>query len=182
MSKKSTTRFLTSTLLLTSFFLSFSASANSNVWEGTPFLSFSLADQTGKIRTNQEFSGKWLVVYFYPKDKTPGCTIEAQNFTDDYAKYQALGVEIVGVSYDDIAAHKDFAETYELPFTLLADTEAQLSKAMKVDRLLPWPHASRQTFLVNPQGIIVQHFKKVKPKEHSAELLKSIRRHQENKS
>ena len=117
-------------------------------------------------------------MYFYPKDKTPGCTVEAKNFTTDYPLYQQLNTQIVGVSYDDVASHRDFAETYEMPFTLLADTDAELSKALKVDRLLPWPHAGRETFLVNPQGVIVEHFSDVKPDSHSVELLKSLKKHQ----
>ena len=84
----------------------------------------------------------------------------------------------MGVSYDDVSSHKEFADLYEMPFSLLADTDAQLSKAMKVDRILPWPHASRQTFLVNPQGIIVHHFKEVKPSKHSQELLMMLKQKQ----
>jgi thioredoxin-dependent peroxiredoxin len=153
------------------FLISFNVLANTNQWEGVPLNAFKLLDQSGTTRTNEEFLGKWMVLYFYPKDKTPSCTVEAQNFTRDYPHYQKLNTQIVGVSYDDVASHQDFAETYEIPFVLLADTESQLSKAMKVDRILPWPHASRQTFLINPQGVIVHHFPDVTPSEHSAELL-----------
>ena len=161
--------------------LAFNLNAATNVWEGTPLQSFSLLDQTGKNRTEKDFTGKWLVLYFYPKNKTPGCTVEAQNFTDDYAKYQKLGADIVGVSYDDIDSHKDFAETYEIPFTLLADTDAKLSKALKVDRVLPWPHASRQTFIINPEGVIVEHIEKVKPQTHSEQVLTKLKHHQSQK-
>ncbi|MCW8877777.1 MAG: peroxiredoxin [Kangiellaceae bacterium] len=166
-----------SILILVIALFTLNLSAAPNVWEGTPLKSFSLQDQSGKNRTDKDFSGKWLILYFYPKDKTPGCTIEAQNFTDDYAQYQKLGVEIVGVSYDDVDSHKDFADTYEIPFTLLADTDAKLSKAMKVDRILPWPHASRQTFIINPDGIIVEHIENVKPKIHSQQLLTKLEQH-----
>ena len=144
-------------LVLIALLFSMNLQANSNQWEGLPLTAFSLQDQTGKVRSNGDFKGKWLVLYFYPKNKTPGCTVEAQNFTDDYPKYEALNAEIVGVSYDDVDSHKDFADTYSMPFTLLADTDAKLSKALKVDRILPWPHASRQTFLINPEGVIVHH-------------------------
>lgn len=163
---------ITSALISTLIFVfSLQVTANTNKWEGTPLPQFSLSDQDGKLKTNKDLLGKWQIVYFYPKDKTPGCTIEAQNFTDDFAKYQSLGVNIVGVSYDDVASHRDFADTYEIPFTLLADTDAKLSKALKVDKLFPWPHASRQTFIVDPKGTIVKHIKKVSPKSHSKELL-----------
>lgn len=167
--------------LLVIIFISFNALASSNQWEGVPLTEFELLDQNGKTRNNQEFKGRWLVLYFYPKDKTPGCTVEAQNFTNDYSKYQALNTKIVGVSYDDVESHKEFANDYNMPFTLLADTEATLSKAMKVDRILPWPHASRQTFLVNPEGVIVHHFKDVSPQKHSAELLAMLKEKQASK-
>ena len=156
-------------LLLITF--SLATQASTNQWEGVPFPAFELKDQFGKVRKNQDFDGKWKIVYFYPKDKTPGCTVEAQNFTDDYEKYQKRNVEIIGVSYDGVESHKDFADTYEIPFTLLADTKAKLSKQMKVDKIFPWPHASRQTFVVDPSGKIAAHIESVSPKTHSAELL-----------
>jgi len=156
-------------------FLSFSSNATSNRWEGLVFPSFSLADQHGKVRNNDDFKNKWLIVYFYPKDRTPGCTIEAQKFVDDYTQFQELNTEIVGVSYDSVQSHKDFADTYEMKFTLLADVEKKLSKAMDVDRFLPWPHPSRQTFLIDPKGVIVKHYEDVDPKTHSKELLVDIK-------
>ncbi|MDH5432407.1 MAG: peroxiredoxin [Gammaproteobacteria bacterium] len=168
-------------LLLFCFILMTASSgilASSNVWEGLPVPQFTLNDQNGITKTNDDFKGKWLVLYFYPKDKTPGCTVEAKNFTADYSKYETLNTNIAGVSLDDVESHKDFADTYNMPFTLLADTDSKLSEALKVKKILPWPHASRQTFLVNPQGIIVQHFAKVDPKTHSEELLKAIKKHQ----
>lgn len=152
-----------------------------NRWEGTPLVKFSLMDQHGKIRNNQNFKGNWLVLYFYPKDKTPGCTLEAQQFTKDYQKFKKLGVEIVGVSLDDVASHKDFSDTYQMPFILLSDSEAQLSKALDVYSYFPWPHASRQTFLINPEGIIAKHIESVTPKTHSAELLKLINHYKQSK-
>jgi len=155
--------------------LSFSSNATSNRWEGQNFPSFNLADQHGEIKSNNDYKNKWLIVYFYPKDRTPGCTVEAQNFVNDYAQFQTLNTEIVGVSYDSVESHKDFADTYEMKFTLLADTEKKLSKTMDVDRFLPWPHPSRQTFLVDPKGIIVKHYKDVDPKTHSKELLVDLR-------
>ena len=157
------------------FVFSLNVQANSNRWEGQPFAQFELADQNGEIKKNSDFAGKWKVVYFYPKDKTPGCTVEAQNFVDDYAKYQANNIKIIGVSYDDVESHKDFADTYEMPFTLLADVDKKLSKAMNVDRILPWPHPSRQTFIVNPEGTIVKHFESVDPDSHSKELLTTFK-------
>ncbi len=160
--------------LLVLLLVSLNLYAENNRWQGQPLAEFSLQDQNGKVRTNKEFAGKWMVVYFYPKDRTPGCTVEAQNFVNDYAKYQALNIEILGVSYDNSESHKDFADTYEMKFTLLADVDHSLSKAMDVDRFLPWPHPSRQTFIVDPKGIIVKHYSDVSPKTHSATLLKDM--------
>lgn len=158
--------------------LSFNLLAESNRWQGQPLAKFSLADQHGNIKSNRDFTGKWAVIYFYPKDRTPGCTVEAQNFVNDFKSFQSLNTEIVGVSYDDTESHKDFSDTYEMQFTLLADTEHDFSKAMDVDRILPWPHPSRQTFLVDPKGIIVKHYKDVTPKSHSKELLADIKKFQ----
>ncbi len=155
--------------------LSLNILAESNRWQGQPFAEFSLQDQAGKLRTNQEFSGKWAVVYFYPKDRTPGCTVEAQNFVKDFANFQSMNVEIIGVSYDDVESHLDFYNTYEMKFTLLADVDHSLSKAMDVDRFLPWPHPSRQTFIVNPEGVIAKHYEDVDPDTHSATLLKDLK-------
>lgn len=154
---------------------SFNLLADSNRWQGQSFAEFSLQDQSGKLLTNKEFAGKWAVVYFYPKDRTPGCTVEAKNFVSDFASYQSLNVEIIGVSYDDVESHLDFYNTYEMKFTLLADVDHLLSKAMDVDRFLPWPHPSRQTFIVNPEGMIAKHYKDVDPDTHSATLLKDLK-------
>lgn len=156
--------------------LSLTVIAAPNNWEGRELVNFSLQDQTGKLQTNKDFLGKWLVLYFYPKDKTPGCTVEAQHFTDDYSQYKKLGAEIVGVSLDGVESHKAFADTYKMPFKLLADAKSQLSEAMKVKNYFPWPHASRQTFLVNPQGVIVKHFKSVDPKTHSKQLINELKK------
>jgi len=156
------------------FAASFSLLAASNQWQGRPFAQFKLKDQSGEIKTNQDFKAKWVIMYFYPKDRTPGCTVEAQNFADDYQKFVIQNAEIVGVSYDDVESHVDFAKTYQLKFSLLADVDHELSKAMQVHSYFPWPHPSRQTFIVNDKGIIVKHIEDVDPATHSSELLKTL--------
>ncbi len=161
-------------LSLVLWIFSLNISASTNQWEGIPFPDFSLKDQDGVIKSKKDFKADWKVYYFYPKDKTPGCTIEAQNFTDDYKKFQRFNAQVIGISYDDVESHKDFADTYQLPFTLLADTDAILSKKLKVNKIFPWPHASRQTFIVNRDNIIVKHYKEVSPKTHSRSVLKYL--------
>lgn len=167
--------------LLIVIFSTFS-NAKANRWQGVPFPQFELADQNSAIKSNKDFQSKWVVYYFYPKDKTPGCTTEAKNFVDAYAKFKALNTEIVGISYDDSESHKDFAETYDLKFTLLADVDRKLTKSLEVDSLFPWPHPSRETFLVNQKGNIVKHYDDVDPDTHSFQLLKDIKLLQQNLS
>lgn len=167
-----------SIIYLSILLLTFAATVNANQWEGVPLVEFKLQDQFGLEKSNKDFLGSWLVLYFYPKDKTPGCTLEAQNFTDDYAKFQLLNTQIIGVSYDDVASHKDFSDTYEMPFILLSDVDKTLTKALDVDSIFPWPHASRQTFIINPEGIIMKHYSEVTPKTHSKELLQQLSRFQ----
>jgi len=150
-------------------------SAGANRWQGVPFPKFELFDQNKVTKNNKDFSNQWVVYFFYPKDRTPGCTEEAKNFVDDYNQFTALKTAIVGISYDDSESHKDFADTYEMQFTLLADVDKKLTKSLDVDSFLPWPHPSRESFLVNPKGIIVKHYKDVDPSVHSAELLVDIK-------
>jgi len=149
-------------------------SNKANQWQGIAFPEFELMDQNNTVRKNNDFLGQWVVYFFYPKDRTPGCTEEAKNFVADQQKFTDLNTAIVGISYDDPASHKDFAETYEMKFTLLADVDKKLTKSLKVDSFFPWPHPSRQSFLVNPKGIIVKHYDPVDPSVHSAELLADI--------
>ena len=155
--------------------LSTFTNAKGNRWQGVPFPQFELADQNKDIKSNKDFSDKWVVYYFYPKDRTPGCTTEAKNFAKKNTLFDSLNTKIVGISYDDSDSHKDFAEIYDVKFTLLADVDHKLTKALDVDSLFPWPHPSRQTFLVNEKGNIVKHYDKVDPDTHSSQLLKDIK-------
>ena len=149
--------------------------AQASSFEGVAAPAFSLPDQDGKIRTLDSFAGRWLVLYFYPKDNTPGCTTEAKNFARDYSQFTAINTEIVGVSLDDVASHKDFADTVGAKFPLLADTEKQAAKAYKVlTSFGPMDFTKRQTFVINPQGLVVKHYTEVKADEHSAQLLADL--------
>ena len=141
---------------------------------------FSLADETGKIRTLEEFAGRPLVLYFYPKDDTPGCTKEACSFLDDYHVYEEAGVTILGVSPDSPKSHAKFKEKFNLPFSLLADVDHTLADAYGV-----WGRKKfmgreydgifRSTFLIAPDGKIRKIFPDVKPEGHSAEVLAALK-------
>lgn len=136
---------------------------------------FRLQDQNGEWHALSDYRGKWLAVYFYPKDDTPGCTTEACNFRDNIYAFKAIGAEVVGISVDDVDSHKEFATKYKLPFTLLADTEGEVSEQYGV--LRDWKQtqiADRQSFLVDPEGVIVKHYAEVDPDTHTQEVLADI--------
>ncbi len=142
-------------------------------WTNTVAPDFQLNDQAGKSRQLSEFKDRWLVVYFYPKDKTSGCTTEAQNFARDYDKFRRANAEVVGVSLDDVASHRDFASIHKLPFPLLADVDKKMSKAYGVLGL-GGLYSKRETFVINPDGTIVKHYNDVDPENHSTELLRDL--------
>jgi thioredoxin-dependent peroxiredoxin len=143
---------------------------------GIPAPDFTLADETGARRTLSDYRGKPVVLYFYPKDDTPGCTTEACNFRNDYSQYEQAGVVILGVSPDTPQKHARFKAKYHLPFTLLADEDHVVCDLYGVwgpKKMLgrEYDGVYRTTFLIDPAGQIVKVFEKVKPDEHSAELL-----------
>lgn len=136
---------------------------------------FRLQDQNGEWRALEDYRGEWLAIYFYPKDDTPGCTTEACNFRDNIYAFKAVGANVVGISVDDVDSHKEFATKYQLPFTLLADEGGKVCDAYGVLKNYGVAKlASRQSFLVNPDGVIVKHYAKVDPDEHTQEVLKDI--------
>ncbi|KKU03841.1 MAG: Peroxiredoxin bcp [Candidatus Woesebacteria bacterium GW2011_GWC2_47_16] len=140
---------------------------------------FKLPDQEGKNHSLSDYRGKWLVLYFYPKDFTPGCTKEACAFRDARQEFDKRGVKIVGISKDTVALHKKFAEKYRLNFPLLADHEHQVIEAYGA-----WGKKKfmgreffgilRSTFLINPKGEIVKEYKNVNPITHSSEILRDL--------
>ncbi len=137
---------------------------------------FELSDQDGKKRKLADWRGKWLVLYFYPRNDTPGCTTEACNFRDDWLLLQALGAEVVGVSVDSSAAHAAFVRKYKLPFPLLADVQGEV--AARYAALSNWvlfKFARRQTFIVDPQGRIARIYRAVDSDRHSAEIVADLR-------
>ena len=162
------------TLLLATF-LSFPAIACETPAVGEPAPGFKLQDQNGEWHDLQDYQGTWLAIYFYPKDQTPGCTTEACNFRDNIFAFKAIGAEVVGVSLDDVASHKEFSDKYKLPFVILADEGGAMADAYGVLRDYKLIKiAGRQSFLVNPEGVIVKHYEDVDPETHTQEVLADL--------
>jgi len=141
---------------------------------------FELLDENGNQHSISEYRGKPLILYFYPKDDTPGCTTEACNFRDDYSAYQQAGVTILGVSPDSSKSHMKFKTKYGLPFSLLADEDHKVADLYQVWGPKKFMGKSyegilRTTFLIDPNGQIVKVFENVKPAEHSAEILAALK-------
>ena len=140
---------------------------------------FTLPDQNGAEYTLSEFRGKWVLLYFYPKDNTPGCTTEACELRDNFAELQKLGVQVLGVSADTVASHAAFALKLKLPFLLLADPDKAACNAYGVwgqQKFLgvPFQGVSRSSFLIDPQGKIAKVYPKVKPSDHAREVISDI--------
>jgi peroxiredoxin Q/BCP len=143
---------------------------------GEPAPGFNLQDQNGEWHDLSDYNGTWVAVYFYPKNDTPGCTTEACNFRDNIYAFKAIGAEVIGISVDDVDSHKEFSDKYKLPFVILADTEGTTAEAYGV--LRDWKLvriASRQSFLVNPEGVIAKHYEDVDPETHTDEVLKDLK-------
>lgn len=129
---------------------------------------FTVKDDEGNTVSLSDFAGKTVVLYFYPKDDTPGCTKEAQSFRDNYTEYQGKDMVVLGVSMDDEASHKQFKEKYGLPFTLLADTDGAISKAYDVDG---GGYSKRVTYIINGEGKITHVDETVKTATHAQDIL-----------
>lgn len=163
-------------LLVMLIFSRISAAAEvPQVGEDAP--SFRLTDQHGQIRTLAEFSGKWTVLYFYPKDDTPGCTKEACSFRDDLAQLEKLGARVVGISVDDTDSHSKFAEKYHLPFPLLADQDGKVAASYgALVNLVVMKLAKRYTFLINPAGKVAKVYLSVDTSRHSQEIIDDLKK------
>tara|TARA_R110002096_G_scaffold116164_3_gene251785 strand:+ start:42312 stop:42857 length:546 start_codon:yes stop_codon:yes gene_type:complete len=171
--KTASTAFLATSILLV--FVSLS-SASEQPAIGTAAPEFELADQDGNLHSLEDYRNKWVVLYFYPKDQTPGCTTEACEFRDNIFEFRDLNAQILGVSLDDVDSHKEFAEEYSLPFPLLADVDGDTSTAYGVKtRMFGMTVAKRQTFIVGPDGNIAKHYEKVNPSEHSTQVLADLK-------
>ena len=148
--------------------------------ENIPAPDFSLEDETGKLRKLSGYAGKWVLLYFYPKDDTPGCTTEACSFRDDYSAYDKAGVTILGVSPDSPKSHAKFKAKYALPFSLLADENHEVCDKYGVwgDKKLmgrEYKGVLRTTFVIDTEGKIAAIFENVKPAGHSTEILEELK-------
>jgi peroxiredoxin Q/BCP len=142
---------------------------------GKPAPDFSLTAGDGSQVSLKNYRGKWVVLYFYPKDFTSGCTVEAHNFQRDLAKYEQAGAIILGVSVDSAQSHKDFCAKEGLNFKLLADPDAKVSSQYgSTMEYQGAKMAARNTFLINPKGEIAKVYTGVKAAEHSDQLLKDL--------
>lgn len=144
--------------------------------EGQKFPDFRLPNQEGKERSLKDYSGSWLVLYVYPKDDTPGCTIQGKSFTAQKAAFDKMGVKIVGLSPDDVQSHKDFCNKFSFTIELLADPEARLLKSAGVGQseykgTMYW---NRTTFVIDPTGTVKKVYENVNPNGHEEVLLKDI--------
>jgi peroxiredoxin Q/BCP len=144
---------------------------------GSPFPNFSLPNQDGKTVTLKDFAGKWLVVYVYPKDDTPGCTIQGKSFTATRRDFEAAGIQVLGLNQDDVASHKNFCNKFAFSIDLLADTHATLLKALGVPQsdykgTMYW---NRTSFVVDTNGSLRKIYENVKPEGHEQTLLNDIK-------
>ena len=147
---------------------------------GKPFPDFTLQNQDGKTRKLSDYAGRWLVVYFYPKDDTPGCTIQGKSFTASKSEFDDAGVSVVGVSQDGVESHKSFCDKFGFSIDLLADTNGDLLKACGVGQseykgTMYW---DRTSFVVNPSGVVSKVYEKVNPQGHEQVLLDDIKKMQ----
>lgn len=147
---------------------------------GTKAPAFTLADQTGTLRSLKDFLGGKVVLYFYPRDNTPGCTTEACNFRDAYAQLRALGATVVGISPDSVESHSNFASTYALPITLLADPSKETIKkygawGKKTLYGKEYDGVLRSTVLIDEKGVIVKLYPKVSTEEHADEIVADLK-------
>lgn len=148
--------------------------------EGSKAPAFTLPDQNGKEHSLKDYVGTWVLLYFYPKDDTPGCTIEACTIRDQFKDFKKIGAVVLGVSTDSVASHKKFAEKFELPFTLLADEHKEVVGQYGVfgEKKLygrTYMGTMRTSFLIDPKGKIAKVYEKVKPELHAAEVIADLK-------
>ena len=147
--------------------------------QGAEAPSFSLPDQDGKVHGLKDYRGKWVLLYFYPKDNTSGCTKEACAIRDEFPRFGKLDAVVLGVSKDSVESHGRFADKHGLPFTLLSDADTKVQRAYGAWRKKKmagreYMGTFRMSFLIDPDGKIAKVYEKVKPAEHAAEVLEDL--------
>jgi peroxiredoxin Q/BCP len=136
---------------------------------------FRLQDQDGKWHTLDEYAGRWVVLYFYPKDGTPGCTKQVCKYRDEIVKVRAAGAEVLGVSVDDVDSHEKFAKEHNVPFPLLADSDKATAKAYGVlTSKFGFTFARRDTFVIDPQGRVAKYYQDVDPEKNVEQVLQDL--------
>lgn len=144
-------------------------------WVGRPAPQFKLQDQKQNWHDLSQYKGQWVVLYFYPKDDSPGCTQEANQFKALYPAFKRSNAVVLGVSLDDVKSHQKFSDKLGLPFPILADQQHTLANQMGVVRNLGFTKiAKRESFLIDPAGTIVYHYASVNTQSHAAEVLSDI--------
>jgi peroxiredoxin Q/BCP len=137
--------------------------------QGDQAIDFLAIDQNNQEHKLTDYRGNWVLLYFYPKDNTPGCTKEACAIRDVFSEFKKANVIVLGVSKDSVNSHQKFAQKYQLPFTLLVDKDKEISKKYQAEGLF-----KRISYLINPQGYIAKIYPKVKPEEHAQEVLSDL--------
>jgi peroxiredoxin Q/BCP len=140
---------------------------------GTKAPEFTTSDQNNQVHNLADYLGRWVLLYFYPKDDTPGCTAEACSLRDKYADFSNIKAVVLGVSGDSVKSHEKFAVKYSLPFPLLADEDKKIIKAYQANGLF-----RRVSYLIDPMGNIARAYDKVKPAEHAAEVLNDLEKYE----
>ena len=166
-------RYQLASTLLGLFMVAWAFAGEVTVGEAAP--DFRLQDQNGEWHTLEQYRGQWVALYFYPKDDTPGCTTEACAFRDNIFAFENIGATILGVSLDDVDSHKEFADKYSLPFSILADTNKEAATKYGVYvKMGTREMAKRESFLIDPQGQVAKHYSKVNAETHSEEVLADL--------
>jgi peroxiredoxin Q/BCP len=147
------------------------AAIGAELFAGQPAPLFKLQDQDNRSHALADYRGRWVVLYFYPKDDTPGCTTEACSFRDNISAFTALGAQVLGVSLDDSTSHARFAEKFHLPFPLLADSDGRVTDSYgALWSAGPLRFARRHSFIIDPQGKLARVYRNVTPSTHTREV------------
>ncbi len=174
-------RFQSFSLIISILLMGIFNSSNASELEvGSIAPDFELLDQTNSSHNLKDYQGKWIALYFYPKDDTPGCSKEACAFRDNIAVLQSLSVVVFGVSVDNVDSHAKFAKKFSLQFPLLADSGGTIAKQYgSLTSIGPVKFAKRHTFIIDPNGQIAKIYRKVKPESHSDEVIDDIKQLQQ---